>query len=73
MNQAPDPLSDGDFNPQFLPQLPSETVLEGFVRLPFSAWEFPKPPQVRIRISLRDQQLALPEHQPGRYFNGKLQ
>ena len=56
-------FAKGHLDPQFLAQLPRQAGFKSLVRLAFAAGELPQPAQVRIHVSLGDEESALPEDQ----------
>ena len=59
------PRADLDFDPQFLPQLTPQTLLEGFPRLALASREFPQPCQVPAFRPPGNQELPLAEDKSG--------
>ncbi len=59
----------GNLHAQFLVDFADETLLETFASLAFAPGEFPKAAEVRLRVALRDEQLAGTKNQRGGNFN----
>jgi hypothetical protein len=62
-------IADFRLDSQFLCQFANQALLEGLVRLAFSAGEFPQASQVRTRLPLGDEELASAEDQTGRHLD----
>ena len=69
MNETFDRSEDVDLDIQFFEQLAMEALFKCFMRLPFSAWKFPEPAQVRLWVALSDEQLTVAEHHACRDVN----
>ena len=65
-------FANGNLRAQFLADFADEALLKGFARLAFAAGKFPKSTKVRLRVALRDEQLAGAENQSSRNFNGSV-
>jgi len=63
-------VADRNFNPKFLSEFTSQAFLEAFIRLTLAPREFPKTPQMRISITLGDEEFALAENQTGSDIDG---
>ena len=61
--------ADFRLDAQFLGQFAMQALLEGFARLAFPAGKFPQAAQVRLRLPLGDEQLALAKDQARRHLD----
>ena len=61
-----------DLNPQFLPQLPAQTLLKGFARLAFATGKLPQTAEMLLWPALGDEQVAIARDEAGGHFNGVL-
>ncbi len=64
-----DEFPDRDFDSQFLAQFAHEALFKRLAGFALAAREFPESALMGLRMTLREQKLALPKYQTGSNFN----
>ena len=62
-------FANGNLRAQFLADFADEALLKAFARLAFAAGKFPQPAEMRICVTLRDEEFAFAENQSRRNFH----
>ena len=62
-------FTNGNFHTEFLTDFADKALLKSFARLALAAGKFPQPTEVRLRVALRDEQLARAEDKRGADLN----
>lgn len=62
-------FADDNFHTQFFPQFANETLSQSFSWFTFAARKFPQPTEMRVGMTLRDQQPTLAKNQSGSNVN----
>jgi hypothetical protein len=70
VRNALDELADSDANAEFLLQFAHKALFECLADLTFSAGKFPKTAEMRVWMTLRDEEFSVVEDQAGGHFNG---
>jgi hypothetical protein len=58
-------FADGDFHAEFLADFAHQALLEGFVRFALAAGKFPQAAEMRLGVTLGDEQFAIAKYQGG--------